>query len=54
MSISVTEDKITSIQKSGAATFSIEEIKMLGDKSLEAGQKLRKDLNLLQYLTKIE
>ena len=49
ISISVTEDKITSIQKSGAATFSIDEIKMLGKKSLEIGKKLRKDLNLLQY-----
>ena len=49
ISISVTEDKITSIQKSGAATFSIDELKMLGDKSLEIGKKLRKDLNLWQY-----
>ncbi|MFX0002418.1 MAG: exosome complex protein Rrp42 [Candidatus Hodarchaeota archaeon] len=49
ISISVTENKITSIQKSGAATFSIDEIKMLGKKSLEIGKKLRKDLNLLQY-----
>jgi len=54
ISISVTEDKITSIQKSGAATFSIDEIKMVGNKSLEMGQKLRKELNLLQYLSKIE
>lgn len=49
ISISVTEDKITSIQKSGAATFSIDDLKMLGDKSLEIGKKLRKDLNLWQY-----
>ncbi|MFX0029745.1 MAG: exosome complex protein Rrp42 [Candidatus Hermodarchaeota archaeon] len=49
ISISVTENKITAIQKSGAATFSIEEIKMLGKKSLEIGSKLRKQLNLLQY-----
>lgn len=54
ISISVTEDKITSIQKSGAATFSFDEIKMLGNKSLEIGKKLRKKLNLLQYLTKID
>ena len=54
ISISVTEDKITSIQKSGAATFSIDEIKMLGKKSLEIGKKLRKDLNLLQYQSKIK
>ncbi len=52
ISISVTEEKITSIQKSGAATFSIEEIKDLGEKSLKIGKKLRKDLNLLQYLSK--
>jgi len=51
ISISVTEKKITSIQKSGAATFSIDEIKMLGKKSLEIGQNLRKELNLLQYRT---
>lgn len=54
VSISVTEDKITSIQKSGATTFSIDEIKILGNKSLEIGQKLRKELNLLQYLSKID
>lgn len=54
ISISVTEDKITSIQKSGATTFSIDEIKMLGKKSLEIGKKLRKDLNLLQYQSKIK
>lgn len=53
ISISVTENKITSIQKSGAATFSIEEINMLGEKSLEIGQKLRKQLNLLQHQTKV-
>ncbi|MFW9823428.1 MAG: exosome complex protein Rrp42 [Candidatus Thorarchaeota archaeon] len=53
ISMSVTEDKITSIQKSGAATFSIEEINMLGKKSIEIGQKLRKKLNLLQYQTKV-
>ncbi|MHA1913879.1 MAG: exosome complex protein Rrp42 [Promethearchaeota archaeon] len=54
MSISVTENKITSIQKSGVATFSIEEIKMLGKKSMEIGRKLRKDLNLLQYTSSIK
>jgi len=53
ISISVTKEKITSIQKSGAATFSIDEIKNLGEKSLEIGKKLRKDLDLLQYLNKI-
>ncbi|MHA2129926.1 MAG: exosome complex protein Rrp42, partial [Promethearchaeota archaeon] len=54
MSISVTEEKITSIQKSGAATFSIDEIKMLGEKSLEIGKKLRKEFNFLQYLSSIK
>ncbi len=51
ISISATENKITSIQKSGAATFSIEEIKILGKKSIDIGKKLRKELNLLQYKT---
>lgn len=54
ISISVTEDKITSIQKSGAATFSIDEIKMLSKKTLELGQKLRKELNLLQYKSNLD
>jgi exosome complex component RRP42 len=54
ISFSATQKKITSIQKSGIATFSIDEIKMLADKSLEISRKLRKDLDLLQYLTKIE
>jgi len=49
ISISVTEDKITSIQKSGTATFSFDEINMLAKKSMEIGKKLRKDLNLWQY-----
>ena len=53
ISISVTEDKITSIQKSGKATFSFDEIRSLGEKSIQTGQKLRKDLNLWQYKTKI-
>jgi len=54
ISISATEKKITSIQKSGAATFSIDDIKMLGKKSVEISQKLRKELNLLQYKTSIK
>ena len=49
ISISVTEDKITSIQKSGTATFSIEDVEMLSKKSMEFGKKFRKDLNLWQY-----
>ncbi|MBY8983465.1 MAG: exosome complex protein Rrp42 [Candidatus Lokiarchaeota archaeon] len=54
ISISVTENKITSIQKSGAATFSIDEINMICKKSMEIGQKLRKQLNLLQYHSSIK
>ncbi|MFX1311108.1 MAG: exosome complex protein Rrp42 [Promethearchaeota archaeon] len=54
ISLSVTENKITSIQKSGAATFSIEEIKMLGKKSIDIGKKLRKELNLFQYKTEFK
>jgi exosome complex RNA-binding protein Rrp42 (RNase PH superfamily) len=50
ISISVTEENITSIQKSGSATFSIDEVKMLGKKSMEIGKKLRKELDLWQYL----
>jgi len=49
LSISVTENKITSIQKSGAATFSFDEIKMLCKKSLELGKNLRKEFDLWQY-----
>ena len=54
MSISVTEDKITSIQKSGAATFSLDEIRMLGQKSIEIGTDLRNKFNLWQYKVKID
>ena len=54
ISISTTESKITSIQKSGVATFSIEEIKMLCKDSMEQSKKLRKELNLLQYLNKTD
>lgn len=54
ITISVTEEKITSIQKSGAATFSFDEIKMLCEKSLDIGKKLRKELNLLQYQTNFD
>jgi len=54
LSISVTEDKITSLQKSGPATFSIEEIKELNKKALEIGKQLRKQLDLWQYKFKAE
>jgi len=53
ISISVTETQITSIQKSGGTTFSFDEIQMLAKKSMEIGKQLRKDLDLLQYKTKI-
>ena len=54
ISISTTESKITSIQKSGVATFSIDEIKMLCKDSMEQSKKVRKKLNLLQYLNKTD
>jgi exosome complex component RRP42 len=54
LSISVTDDKITSIQKSGSATFSFDEIRMLGKKSIEIGRELRNKLNLWQYKVKID
>ena len=50
ISISVTEDKITSIQKSGAATFTFDEIKMLCKKTMEIGRKMRKNLDLWQHI----
>jgi len=54
ISISVTKDKITSIQKSGPTTFSIDEIQMLNKKALELGNKLRDTLDLWQYKVKIK
>ncbi|TFG07355.1 MAG: exosome complex protein Rrp42 [Promethearchaeota archaeon] len=54
ISISVTENAITSIQKSGLATFSLDEIRMLGKKSMEIGKKLRSDLDLWQYKAKLD
>jgi exosome complex component RRP42 len=54
ISISVAEDRITSIQKSGAATFSIDEIKMLSKKSIDIVNKLKKDLDLWKYKTDYE
>ena len=53
ISISVTESNITSIQKSGAATFSYDEVQMLAKKSIEIGRGLRKDLDLWQYKREI-
>ncbi len=49
ISISVTKDKIVSIQKSGPATFSIEEIQELTKRSMEIGKNIREKLNLWQY-----
>jgi len=49
ISISVTKDKIVSIQKSGVATFSIEEIQGLIKRSMELGREIRNKLDLWQY-----
>lgn len=54
ISISVAEDRITSIQKSGTATFSIEEIQILSKKSIEIASALKKDLDLWQYKVKYD
>jgi len=54
LTISVTENDITSMQKSGAATFTSEEVKMLGEKAFEIAGNLREDLDLWQYETTIE
>ncbi len=53
MTISTTEKHVTSIQKSGSATFSLEETKMLIDKSFEIAKTLRSELNLKQYVKKL-
>jgi exosome complex component RRP42 len=53
LSISVTENKITAIQKSGTATFSLDEIKFLTQKAIEIGKDLRTKLNLWQYKKEI-
>jgi exosome complex component RRP42 len=50
ISISVTKDKIVSIQKSGSATFSIDEIKELTERSMELGKEIREKLDLWQYV----
>ncbi len=41
---------LVSLQKGGLATFSIDEIKLLSRKAKEIGDKLRKDLDLWQYI----
>lgn len=50
ISISCTEKNVTSVQKSGSATFSLDEIKMLFEKSIEIARNLRSKLNLTQYI----
>jgi exosome complex component RRP42 len=54
ITISVTKDDITSIQKSGSATFTFEEIKILGKKAFEIASNLRSKLDLWQYEIKNE
>ena len=49
ISISVTKEKIVSIQKSGVATFSIEEIQELIKRSMEIGKEIRNNIDLWQY-----
>ncbi|MEJ2249238.1 MAG: exosome complex protein Rrp42 [Candidatus Lokiarchaeota archaeon] len=49
VTISVTEDEVTSIQKSGSATFTFEETKVLSKKAFEIAKDLRKKLDLWQY-----
>lgn len=53
ISISVTENNITSIQKSGYATFSIEETEMLVKKTMEISSKVKKELDLWKYKHKL-
>ena len=52
ISISVTKDKIVSIQKSGTATFSIEETQDLIKRSMEIGKEMRTKLDFWQYKVK--
>ncbi len=54
LTISVTEDNITSIQKSGTTTFTFDQIKFLSKKAFEIAGDLREELDLWQYITKIE
>lgn len=49
VTFSCTENKITSIQKSGLATFSFDEIQELGKKSMDIAKDLRSKLDLWQY-----
>ncbi|TXT62025.1 MAG: Exosome complex component Rrp42 [Promethearchaeota archaeon] len=54
LTISVSSSDITSIQKSGVATFTPEEVKMLSKKAFEIADDLRNKLDLWQYATQIE
>jgi exosome complex component RRP42 len=54
VTISVTEDKITSIQKSGITTFTTEQVKKLSNKAFEIAGELREKLDLWQYTTQKE
>ncbi len=45
--------QITSIQKSGTALWTVEDILMLSKKAIELGDKIRKQINLRQYLPKL-
>ena len=53
ISVSCTETQITSIQKSGPATLSVDDFEMVTKKSLEISKKLREDLNLTQYIQEL-
>ncbi|MFO8017166.1 MAG: exosome complex protein Rrp42 [Promethearchaeia archaeon] len=53
VTFSCTEENITSIQKSGSATFTFDEIRELGKKSLEISKDLRNQLDPWQYKSEI-
>lgn len=54
ITFSVTEDNITSIQKSGTTTFTTDQVKMLSEKAFEIAGELRDKLDLWQYNSKKE
>lgn len=53
VTFSCTEEKITSIQKSGSATFTFDEIRELGAKAIEISGNLRSELDFWQYKSEI-
>lgn len=53
VTFSCTEGNITSIQKSGAATFTFEEIRELGKKAMDISKDLREKLDPWQYKSEI-